>query len=46
MPASLSVLATNVNFAEELTLIIPLAVLIVTLLWWGWLTFRRSGGSG
>lgn len=45
MPASLSVLAADSTIASELTLIIPLSILIVTLLWWAWLTYRRSGRS-
>jgi hypothetical protein len=31
--------------ASELTLIIPLGLLLVTLGWWGWLFHRRGGGS-
>jgi hypothetical protein len=30
------------TFARELTLIVPLGLLVLTLLWLGWLLYRRE----
>ena len=32
----------NLTVAEELTLIVPLGLLLLTLLWAGWLVLRRQ----
>lgn len=33
------------SVAGDLSLIIPLALLLLTLGWWGWVFHRRSRGS-
>ncbi len=32
----------NLTVAEEVTLIVPLGLLLLTLLWVGWLLYRRE----
>jgi hypothetical protein len=34
-------LLASTTIAGELTLIVPLGLLIVTLAWWAWLAYRR-----
>lgn len=38
-------LAASFTIASELTLIIPLAILILTLVWWAWMTRRGDRRS-
>jgi hypothetical protein len=40
MPASPPLVLADSTVAGELTLIIPLGLLIVTLAWWAWMSYR------
>ncbi|HEX5195422.1 MAG TPA: hypothetical protein VFW09_21705 [Solirubrobacteraceae bacterium] len=43
LPVVILIFATW-TIASELTLIIPLGILIVTLAWWAWMNYRRGRG--
>ena len=44
MSASPLLLLADSTVAGEITLIVPLGLLVLTLAWWGWMVGRRGGG--